>query len=351
MKSTEEIYNEMLTTFRAKTGLEASGSVDLAVRFWAVATEIGALYAQSDWVARQCFPQSATGDCLEKHAQVRGLTRRAASAAVGSIRFLAPASAAAPLTIPKGTVCMTAGLVRFETDNAATIPVGGSQVDVQAHAVEAGSAGNAAPGTILTMAVPPVGVGHCLNPAAFAGGLDEEDDEGLRPRVLETYQRLPNGANAAFYQQGAMSHKGVAAAAVVPRPRGVGTVDVVVSTPEGLPEGALLETLRTYFSTRREIAVEVQVKAPSVQNIALAVQVKPKPNASFVAVKPKVEAALREYFSGKLLGQDILRAKLGELVYGIPGVENYKFTAPGSDVTIGKTVLPKLTALTVTELV
>ena len=68
-----------------------------------------------------------------------------------------------------------------------------------------GSAGNAAAGTIRAMAVAPVGVSRCTNPAAFTGGLEEETDEALRVRVLETFQRMPNGANAAFYQQGAMS--------------------------------------------------------------------------------------------------------------------------------------------------
>ena len=40
----------------------------------------------------------------------------------------------------------------------------------------------------------------CTNPAAFTGGSDEEDDETLRARVLESYQRLPNGANTAWYE-------------------------------------------------------------------------------------------------------------------------------------------------------
>lgn len=57
MKELEEIYQEMLDCFAQRTGLEAAESCDLAVRFYAVAAQVYALYAQADWVLRQCFPR------------------------------------------------------------------------------------------------------------------------------------------------------------------------------------------------------------------------------------------------------------------------------------------------------
>ena len=50
MKELEEIYQEMLDCFAQRTGLEAAESCDLAVRFYAVAAQVYALYAQADWV-------------------------------------------------------------------------------------------------------------------------------------------------------------------------------------------------------------------------------------------------------------------------------------------------------------
>lgn len=70
--------------------------------------------------------------------------------------------------------------------------------------------------------------------------------------------RLPNGANAAFYEQGALSFDQVAAASVLPRSRGRGTVDVVAATLEGMPDEELLGQLTDYFQQRREIAVDVR---------------------------------------------------------------------------------------------
>ena len=73
---------------------------------------------QADWVGRQCFPQTAQGDYLDKHAQLRGLERRAATAAVGVLSFETDHPPEADLSIPEGTVCMTAAQVRFETTEA-----------------------------------------------------------------------------------------------------------------------------------------------------------------------------------------------------------------------------------------
>ena len=46
----------------------------------------------------------AEGEYLDRHAQLRSLERRPASAAEGVVRFTAGEAAAAPRTIPRGTV-------------------------------------------------------------------------------------------------------------------------------------------------------------------------------------------------------------------------------------------------------
>ena len=345
----EEIYRGMTGVFQQETGLTLAGDGDMAVRLYAVAAQIYALYVQADWVGRQCFPQTAQGELLDKHAQLRGLERRAAVAARGVLRFERDTAAETDLSIPAGTVCLTAGQIRFETEDAAVLQAGATAVEARARALEGGAAGNVAAGTVRAMAVPPVGISRCSNPEAFTGGADRETDEALRERVLETFRRMPNGANAAFYQQGAMSFPEVAAATVIPRPRGVGSVDVVVSTAAGLPDSDLLSRLGEYFQARREIAVDVQVKAPQVKTVNVTVTVTPEDGADKNAVLAAVRAQLQTWFGGKLLGQDILRAKLGALIYAVDGVKNYAITAPAADVAVSSRELPRLGTLKVTE--
>ena len=342
MKTVEEIYDEMLAVFRRETGAEASAVSDLSVKLYAVAAQVYGLYTQAQWLSRQCFPQTAQGEWLDRHAALRGLERRKAVRAEGAIRFSVDMPAGADLVIPAGTVCATAGLCRFETVEEAVLPAGQTSVEVPAQAVEPGSAGNVPAGSILVMTAPPVGIGRCVNSLAFLGGADEEEDEGLRKRVLETYKRMPNGANAAFYEQGALSFDQVAACTVIPRPRGTGTVDVVVAGQGGLPDAELLEELRAYFEEKREIAVEVAVKAPEGKTVDVEVTATAKEGADPERVREDVENALREYFSGKRLSEDILVARLNQIVFSVRGVANCAITAPAADVAVERGELPLL---------
>ncbi len=350
MKTIEEIYGEMMDCFGGETGLEPREGTDLSARMYALAAQVYALYVQADWVARQAFPQTAEGEYLDFHAQLRSLERKPALPAQGTVRFTAGEAAQEDRSIPKGTVCMTAGLVRFETTREAVLPAGALTADVPAQALEPGEAGNVSAQTIVSMAVAPVGIASCTNPQAFSGGADGESDEELRERILDTFRRLPNGANAAFYEQGALSFDQVAAATVIPRPRGVGSVDVIAATLAGTPGEELLEQLQDYFDQRREIAVDVQVKAPTPVTVNVAVQVKAKGGWDKAQVLEQVEEALEGWFDGKLLGRNVLLARLGSLIYGCEGVENYVITAPAADLTVETDQLPVLGTLSVEEM-
>ena len=260
----EELYGQMVDTFQRETGLALAGDGDMAVRLYAVAAQLYALYVQADWVRRQCFPRRPRG-LPDKHVQLRGLERRAATAAVGVLSFETDHPPEADLSIPEGTVCMTAAQVRFETTEAGVLKAGQTSAQVRARAVEPGAGRNAAAGTVRAMAVAPVGVSRCTNPEAFSGGLDAEGDESLRERVLETW-RMFNRANAAFTSRRPSPFRRWRRLPWA-RPRGVGTVDVFLATAAGLPDSGLLEQVAAHLEERREIAVDVQVKAPEVRTV------------------------------------------------------------------------------------
>ena len=350
MKELTEIYDEMMSQFRSETGLDTADAVELSVRLYAVAAQLQALYLQSEWVRDQCFPQTAQGEYLDYHAQLRGLTRRPAIRAEGTLRFSVEQPSQVDLTVAEGTVCMTAAQMRFETTQTVTLAAGELYVDVPAQAVEAGVAGNVPAGMVRAMAVAPVGIKSCTNPQAFVNGRDTEEDEGLRTRVLETYHRMSNGANAAYYQKEAMGFDQVVAVAVVGRSRGIGTVDVVVASPQGLPSEELLASLQAHFEERREIAVDVQVLAPETTSVTVEAVLQVEEGADFETVSARVEAVLRDWFDGQRLGQDVLLARLGTLIFSVDGVANYQITAPAADMAVGTTVLPVLKQVTIGEM-
>ena len=350
MKEWTEIYEQMRGTFAQRAGFVPSEGCDSAVRLYALAAELQSLLMQADWVLDQSFPQTAQGTYLDYHAETRGITRGAAEKAAGVIRFAAADKVTAACPIEKGTVCMTAEGVRFETTEDAAIAVGSQWADVPAQAVEAGAGGNVIAGTVTLLSAMPVGVVQCTNPAAFSGGCDAESDEALRGRVLASYQRLPNGANAAYYEQEAMRYPGVAAAKAVGRARGIGTVNVVIATHAGVPDAALLAAVETDLQKKREIAVDVKVLAPTVETVAVTAALKAAPGYTFAEVKAGAQSALETLFTGGLLGKSVTTARLLTLLCGVEGVENVHLTAPAADVAVGSTELPMLGTVTISEL-
>ena len=350
MKEWTEIYEQMRGTFAQRAGFVPSEGCDSAVRLYALAAELQSLLMQADWVLDQSFPQTAQGMYLDYHAETRGITRAAAEKAVGTLRFAAADKVTATCPIEKGAVCMTAEGVRFETTEDAAIAVGSQWADVPAQAVEAGAGGNVIAGTVTLLSAMPVGVVQCTNPTAFSGGCDAESDEALRGRVLASYQRLPNGANAAYYEQEAMRYPGVAAAKAVGRARGIGTVNVVIATHAGVPDAALLAAVETDLQKKREIAVDVKVLAPTVETVAVTAALKATPGYTFAEAKASAQSALEALFTGELLGKSVTTARLLTLLCGVEGVENVHLTAPAADVAVGSTELPMLGTVTISEL-
>ena len=326
------------------------GTGELAVRLYALAAQVYGLYQEAEWTRRQCFPQTATGEELDKHAFLRGLTRNEAVRAAGILRFSVGTAAQTDLPIPQGTVCMTAGLVTFETTREAVLPAGKLSVDVPAQAVLPGSGGNTPAGTIRTMAVAPTGVAACTNPAAFTGGRETEGDEALRARILASYQRLPNGTNAAYYEQEATALEGVAAANVLPKNRGLGTVDIYIAADGGLPSQELLEEVQDALESKREIAVDLRVLSPEAVTVNVLVSVKARESHLIQSVREAVSAAIQTWFDGGLLGKDLLLADLRQRIYETEGVANYRIDSPANDVTVSPGQLPVLGVLSVEEL-
>lgn len=195
----------------------------------------------------------------------------------------------------------------------------------------------------------PEGVSGVLNPKAFTGGSGAETDEELRARVLDSFIRLPNGANAAFYELRALSHAGVEAAVVIPRMNGIGTVGVVIAAPEGVPSEALLQEVQDDLDAVREIAVDVTVLAPEVQVVGVTAQLLPKTGVSFETAKAAAEKAVGALFTGALLGRSLYRAAISSAIFETGTVQNVKLLQPAADIPGTERTLCRLGELTITE--
>lgn len=110
------------------------------------------------------------------------------------------------------------------------------------------------------MITPPSGIKAVTNAEPFIGGMDAEDDNAFRARLLKSYANISNGTNAAFYRELAMKHPSVYSAGVVAKDDGVGTVSVYVATRGGVPSDEVIEELQNQFDEARELNVAVTVK-------------------------------------------------------------------------------------------
>ena len=147
-----------------------------------------------------------------------------------------------------------------------------------------------------------------------------------------------------------MGHSGVAAARAVGRARGIGTVDVYIATEAGLPGAELLQEVQADLQERREIAVDVQAKAPAAVEIDVSAELAVREGAEFSTVKAAAEQALAGFFSGRRLGKAVLLAELGDLLYHVEGVENYRLSVPTADLAADDAKLPVLGTVTITEM-
>lgn len=349
LKTIDEIYNSLKQSFESESGLTLNDGGDMALRFYALAAELVSLWAQCDYVNRQSFPQTASGEYLDKHAQMRGLVRGGATKAQGSIKFIIETVRSRDVFIPKGTRCMTADLTEFQTTEHAFIDAGSLYCSVPAQAVYAGKKGNAAAGEVNIMQNAPTGVSIVTNPLPFSGGEDKESDKELRERVLKSYESIPNGGNSAYYEMLALNVPGVAAVNVLPRERGRGTVDIIIASDSGMPSNELVAAVSAAVDARREICVDVDVAAPTAVTVNVTAEITVASGYTPAAVLRNVENAISAYFSGKRLGKNILRAELGNAVYSVAGVENFSLSAPAADTAISKSELPVVGTLTVSE--
>ena len=117
-----------------------------------------------------------------------------------------------------------------------------------------------------------------------------------------------------------------------------------------MPSAALLQQVKADLDEKREIAVDIRVLAPAQVSQEVSLELQAEDGYSFESVKAAVEQALETYFNGERLGENLLLAKLGSIIFGVPGVANYHLLAPTEDVAIEPTELPVLQQLTVSQM-
>ena len=349
MKTTQEIYEGLREAFAERAGFAPDEGCELAVRLYAAAAQLESLYAYADWSRKQCFPQTAAGEYLDLHAGLHGLRRDPAVPAGGTLVLGLDRALDFRLTVPAGTrFCVPGGEI-YALDEDCNIPIGLTEGEAAAVCLRAGAAGNAAPGTICGLTEAPNYVTSVTNPLAFTGGLEAESDEHLRQRVLDACRRLPNGANAAWYEAVALAQPGITSAAAVPASPSAGHVTLYVSGNYGLPGDGQLLAVREALAERTELGVSVTVQSPAVQQVNLFLTVWPVDGVAGIDAMAAARAAVEAHFARPLLRRGFYRSELGSAIYSTGLVKNYAFGQGVQDLPPAAGTLYTLGTLTLAE--
>lgn len=301
------------------------GDSDHFVRASAVAAAVESLHQHIWWLARQHFPDTADPDYLERQASLYGLVRKPAATAAGTVTLTGTATT----PVSAGLLLQAANGQQYEvTENAAI--GGGGTVNVAAWALLAGPDANLTPAEALTIVVPVAGIASAAV-ITMDGGDVAEDDTSLRARLLERMRNAPAGGNAADYVRWATEVPGVDRAWCFGARRGLGTVDVAIMAPDGLPSAGLITAVEDYIEERRPVTNDVLVLQPDLVAVNVTATVVLS-GVSLGVAQASAAAAIAAYMAQLAPGDTVYRSRLSAAIQDVPGVVAVDLTAPATDV-------------------
>ncbi len=311
-----------------ESGSEFDEVSDIAIRLKVLAGEIYSMQTSLEWLKRQLFPSSASGEYLDRFAEQRGLERRAAVKAAGTLTFRVNETRSTAVTIPRGTVISTDTEVpvRVYTTENSELPANTYSVTVAAEAEQAGYRGNINAGTATIPVSMPSEIDSVTNQSPFRGGSDEESDTTLRERIRDSYIGRPNGMNAAYYIALALSVPGIAKAGVISKQRGAGTVNVYVSgTANSTVSNEKLAEVQSIMNRERELNVDVLVAGATAREYDLDVAVTAKAGYETAEVTSMINAAFEAYLDSIPIGGRLYLSTLGKYLLDTGCIETYEF--------------------------
>lgn len=301
---------------------------DHFARSSATASAVSGLYDFLSWQARQLLPDTADPEYLEQHCALRGITRKPATRATGTLTLTGRAGA----VVPAGTQARDVSGVLYRSTAGVTLS-GAAEAATAAVPCEAVDAGalpdlDDAPVTLLAA---PSGVQSAAR-LTLTGGSDAEDDATLLARLLEYMRNPPSGGTAADYRRWAQEVPGVADAQVYPLRQGAGTVDVVITGPDGIPGEDVVAACQAHIDAERPVTALATVYAPLALPVDMTLKLRVAAAATLESLRPDVRAALETEIAALRPGETLVLSRCAAAVSGLAGVADVVITAPAANV-------------------
>ena len=267
-----------------------------------------------------------SGDELSRWcAQRRGITRRAAVAASGTVTIVTGQG-----EINTGNLFESEGGIQFRAAESKTVTEGDT---VAVEAVIPGISGNVAANTVTKMPVTLSGIAVVTNEKAMTGGYDEETDEALRERYYNDLTIVQNGANANSYTKWALDVSGVGRVKVFPLANGANTVEVCVIGSDMRPAAtSLVKAVQDYIDPGitgsgagvAPMGAYCTVTTATAKSINITCVATLMPGYSQATVLANIKAKITAYLqSVAFTGTYVSYAKVADAVMDAEGVSDY----------------------------
>ncbi|MCC5911312.1 MAG: baseplate J/gp47 family protein [Clostridiaceae bacterium] len=217
------------------------------------------------------FLRYAKGVWLDLKAEEYGVYRLKAKPAIGQVVFTREGTSG-NTTIPAGTLIKTETMIngeelRYFTIESAIIVNGESSVSAQIKAEEPGQKYNVFAGMIskIISSIPGVSTVSNLDGWIVEEGADEESDDSLRERCYLRWEEISQVQGGAF-EFWAREISGVMQVKINDQhPRGQGTIDIIITGPEGYPSQSLIDQVQAHIEKRKYICANPLVKGPIIR--------------------------------------------------------------------------------------
>ncbi|MDE6111585.1 MAG: baseplate J/gp47 family protein, partial [Eubacterium sp.] len=316
------ILNSMKAAFECEKGESVKALSDLEARFKAVASEIYSVSAYGDYILKQSFPQTATGEFLDRHAALRSITRKTASYAKGTITvYRTESSLGNIMSIPKGTIFSVSDkpFIQFATDKAYSLSSNASSVSVSVTALKTGSEYNIKSETVFAAVNPPAYLERAVSNADFSGGWDAESDEALRERILSSYGSRKNAVSAEAVRETLLTLSDVTDAVVFPDENY--RLNVCLKTKNGKISTALKNEATDMLGFATLCGVTLVFTAAAEQPFDVTVEAKILSGYSVSEIENKIKERVKAFCSNEKIGQNYSESAIAAYCSGIDGVE------------------------------
>ncbi len=328
-RSLDSILQDILRDIRnLQSEADIGPDSDNYVRSSAVASAIEGLYQKLAWLYRQIFPDTADEEELVRTAALRGVLRKDAVAATGTaalkgtpgVELLLGATLKHVVT---GELFTAKSGAQIGTDGAATALVEAQTVGVALNDLTGA----------LVLTSPPLGMDAAATfVGKTAGGDDQEKIESLLARYLDILQSPPAGGANYDYRRWALEVEGVADALVLPRRRGGGTVDIVITASTGTPSAEVIAACLAHIQDKCSVIADVWVYAPTIRTVDASAKVELAPDFTLEDVQRAAQKAYNILLGALKPGDTLKRSQIEAMINNLAGVVDRSVTAPAGNV-------------------